>query len=516
MSTAAKFLSAFEGSEVAHGQTTVGKTSRLGKAEAKSFVIREPLTENLVTAHLNGGQGVGAIPINSLNKCKFGAIDVDDYDLNLQDVVARVWSADLPFVVCRSKSGGAHIYLFLKDWEDASIVREYLTEAAALLGFAGREIFPKQDSVLHEKGDVGNFINLPYHNAERSMRYALGPTGEAMSLDQFLELVESKRCYLSDLQQTLQNKRPDVAALSEYPPCIEALAALGVDEYRNVFLMHTTVAIKKEQPDNWEDGLDEFNRCYVTPPLSSSELSGSILKSHKRKDYAFMCNQAPMVNYCDKAKCRTRKYGIGGSGQSFMPVLTGLTIMRSDPRMYYVNVDGQRIELTLDELNSPREFQKKCLKELNRRPDVLKDKDWGALINGLMAESTEVVVAPELTTKGQFYELLEQFCTSRVRAMAPEEMALGKPWTEKGVTSFKLQGLMEFLKRKDFKLLTRPQVQQYIKDLNDDPDKAISVTKVKKDDGTYASVRVWRVPAFDLSDVELGLEDDDDQAPIPF
>jgi len=184
--------------------------------------------------------------------------------------------------------------------------------------------------------------------------------------------------------------------------------------------------------------------------------------------------------------------------------------------MYYVNVDGQRIELTLDELNSPREFQKKCLKELNRRPDVLKDKDWGALINGLMAESTEVEVAPELTTKGQFYELLEQFCTSRVRAMAPEEMALGKPWTERGVTSFKLQGLMEFLKRKDFKLLTRPQVQQYIKDLNDDPDKAISVTKVKKDDGTYASVRVWRVPAFDLSDVELGLEDDDDQAPIPF
>jgi hypothetical protein len=121
MSTAARFMSVFEGSEVAHGQTTVGRTSRLGKAEAKSFVVREPLTSSLVDAHLKGGQGIGSIPINSNNMCKFGAIDVDDYDLNLQDVVARVWSANLPLVVCRSKSGGAHIYLFLKDWEKADL-----------------------------------------------------------------------------------------------------------------------------------------------------------------------------------------------------------------------------------------------------------------------------------------------------------------------------------------------------------------------------------------------------------
>lgn len=99
MNTAARFMSAFEGSEVAHGQTTVGRTTRLGKAEAKSFVVREPMTEDLVTSHLNGGQGIGSIPINSNNMCKFGAIDVDDYDLNLQDVVARVWSAGLPLVL---------------------------------------------------------------------------------------------------------------------------------------------------------------------------------------------------------------------------------------------------------------------------------------------------------------------------------------------------------------------------------------------------------------------------------
>ena len=254
MNTAARFLSVFEGSEVAHGQTTVGKTSRLGKAEAKSFVVREPMTEEKVKAHLDGGQGIGAIPINSQNKCKFGAIDIDDYDLDLKDVVARVWSSALPMIVCRSKSGGAHVYLFLKEWEEASVVREYLTEAAALLGFAGREIFPKQDSVLHEKGDVGNFINLPYHSAARSMRYAIGPTGDAMSLEGFLDLVDERRCHLSDLEECLKKRRPDVTELSEYPPCIQAMVALGgISDSRNKVLMHTTVAIKKERPDDWKD-----------------------------------------------------------------------------------------------------------------------------------------------------------------------------------------------------------------------------------------------------------------------
>jgi hypothetical protein len=38
----------------------------------------------------------------------------------------------------------------------------YLKNAAALLGEAGREIFPKQSEILVDRGDTGNFLNLPY------------------------------------------------------------------------------------------------------------------------------------------------------------------------------------------------------------------------------------------------------------------------------------------------------------------------------------------------------------------
>lgn len=512
MSTAARFLSVFEGSEVAHGQTTVGKTSRTGKAEAKSFVVREPLTESRVQAHLDGGQGIGAIPINSQNKCKFGAIDVDDYDLNLQDVCARVSKAALPFVVCRSKSGGAHIYLFLHEWEEASLVREYLTEIAATLGFAGREIFPKQDAVLHDKGDVGNFINLPYQRAEQTMRYALNSAGEAVSIEEFLKLVEEKRCNLADLEVVLEKGRPTEPTLKDYPPCIQTLVALGVSDGRNNLLMHATTAIKKDRMDDWEDGVHEFNRRYVNPPLSSKELTESVIKSHRKKDYGFKCNEAPQVNFCDKAKCRMCKFGIGsGSGPSFFPALTGMSIMLSDPRLYNVNVDGKRLQLTIEELNSPREFQKRCLYDLNKRPDIMKDQDWGALINGLLAEAEEVEVRPELTTRGRFSELLEEFCTSQIRAMAPEEVLLGKPWTNMGVTSFKLTGLTEFLKRRDFKDLNRPQIQEILRDMNENPEDALAVMRVKKENGNYTSVRVWRVPEFDNTEVELKIDGEENQ-----
>lgn len=39
-----RMLSAFEGSKVAHGTTTVGRIGRNGKADAESRIVREPLT----------------------------------------------------------------------------------------------------------------------------------------------------------------------------------------------------------------------------------------------------------------------------------------------------------------------------------------------------------------------------------------------------------------------------------------------------------------------------------------
>ena len=65
MTLAKRLLVAFEGSDAAYGETTVGRVGRKGKAEAKSFVRRGQLTEAQAQAHIDGKQGIGAIPITT-------------------------------------------------------------------------------------------------------------------------------------------------------------------------------------------------------------------------------------------------------------------------------------------------------------------------------------------------------------------------------------------------------------------------------------------------------------------
>ena len=68
------------------------------------------------------------------------------------------------------------------------------------------------------------------------------------------------------------------------------------------------------------------------------------------KDYGFKCSEEPMCNHCDKQLCKTRKYGIGT--QSIFPQLSDLQIVELDPKIFRLNVDGERVELKAEELQS--------------------------------------------------------------------------------------------------------------------------------------------------------------------
>ena len=95
MSYAERLMTAFEGSTVAHGTTTVGRIGRNGKAEADSRIVREPMTVEKIQEHIDGVQGVGAIPINEDNMCKFGALDIDTYDLDHKSLTKKIYKLKL-------------------------------------------------------------------------------------------------------------------------------------------------------------------------------------------------------------------------------------------------------------------------------------------------------------------------------------------------------------------------------------------------------------------------------------
>ena len=501
-------MNAFRGSEEAHGQTTVGAVGRNGKTEANSRVVREPLTEELVKNHLEGKHGVGAIPITKENECYFGAIDIDQYDLDHKGLIAKILKFKLPLVVCRSKSGGAHLFCFLKQPTQAKIFREYLTEIAGALGYAKAEIFPKQDSILSERGDVGNFINLPYFKSEQTMRYAFDDKGKAMNLEQFLDVVEKKRTLVANLENINYGESREVFA--DGPPCLQNYVSVGkVDNNRNIFLAQCAPYCKAKYSDNWKNSLEEINQRHCAPPLPASELV-SLQNQYQKKDYFYQCNIEPNSSFCNKEVCKTRKFGIGNKSDHAAE-LSGLTIMLSDPKLVFLDVNGGRLEITMDHLQNQHLFQKACMEQLMFMPSKIKETDWVTKVNEMLKHAVQLEVPRELTVDGQFYDLLETFCTSRIRAQSSEELFMGKPWTEDGKTMFMINGLMEFLRQRNFVSFTRAQIQERLKKLNDN-EECNGHKNLRKPDGGRTTLRVWWVPAFEGVEEQVEVAESD----IPF
>ena len=108
---------------------------------------------------------------------QWGAIDVDLYQHDYEPILKQIHKLKLPLIMFRSKSGGAHLYIFLSEPISATEIRDRLAEFASALGYGNCEIFPKQEEVIVQRGDVGNFINLPYFNYKYTMRYAITKSG---------------------------------------------------------------------------------------------------------------------------------------------------------------------------------------------------------------------------------------------------------------------------------------------------------------------------------------------------
>ena len=187
-----KFKEIFQGNNSAYGiMKLTGETTEKGKAVSKAFIKREIITDTLWKEHIEGKEpALGVIPINENNECKWGCIDIDVYNVDHLVLMRNIKGLDFPLVTFRSKSGGAHLFLFTKDFIPASLMQSKLKAMAKALGYEGSEVFPKQTQIFMDRGDTGNFLNLPYHGGIRGLRYAIKAGGEAASLESFYSIYD--------------------------------------------------------------------------------------------------------------------------------------------------------------------------------------------------------------------------------------------------------------------------------------------------------------------------------------
>ena len=495
-----KFSSIFDGLKLAYGTYKIEKQQANGKNTGKAAIIREPRDTALWEGHLSGkGRGIGIIPINEDNKCVWGCVDVDQYPLDHKVLVEKIRKLKLPLVVCRSKSGGAHCFLFATEWVDAKDMQATLQQISAALGYGGSEIFPKQIKLNLDRDDVGNFLNLPYYDAEDGLRYAIKDDGTSATIEEFFELYESYKQTPEQLTALQVGDPEEVLPMKDGPPCLQFLLKNKISEGgRNNGLFNIGVYLRKAYPDSWESEILTYNLQYLEPPLPLSEVN-IVAKQLEKKDYAYRCSDSPINAHCNKDLCQTRKHGIGAAIQG--AAIANLRKYNSNPPVWFLDVNGEPVELDTEALMSQAAFQKCCMEQLNFMPRSVSKPIWEGRIGALMSEMREnesaiIDVAEDASISGQFYDYLEEFCAHMQKANDKEEILLKRPWTdeETGTTLFRLKDFEAYLKRNKFFEYKTHKIAQRLRDLG-------GQSRALRIKGRL--VRVWEVSAFDETDIDI-------------
>lgn len=464
---AARMMALFEGYAEAYGTYDKANFSeQKGKLEIKSTArtLRKPVTKELWEQHLKGEQPLGIIPIRANNTCLWGVIDIDQYGISHAEVVEKVTKEDLPLVVCRSKSGGAHAFLFLKDPIESATLISKLGELSAMLGYGGSEIFPKQQLVYTERGDLGNWLNMPYFEMENTARFGIKANGLEMTIHEFLRHAEESRVdesFFSKKHRKTSDKSDPV--FGDGPPCMQHLTSVGFPEgVRNKGLFALGVFAKRKFGEKWVQTLEDWNYRYFDPPLNSREVA-DVIKSLEKKEYNYSCRAQPLSAHCNSVLCRARRFGVGGSDD--YPVISGLSVLETDPPIFFVDVDDTRLELSTDELLNYNAFQRVCVERLLKYYRTMKKETWGSIVAQQLTNVVRIEAPPEVGRVGHFMELMEKFLTDKHKAETQEELLLGKPYynPDDDCYYFRMQDLQKYLETEGFKIFNRGQLSVRIR-----------------------------------------------------
>ncbi len=479
------------------------------------------ITNKLVTMaeykeHLLGHQGLGIIPINDDNKCKFAVIDIDVYDQSFKAYLDAIEQHNFPLVPFYSKSGGLHIYIFFKTYVKVKDAVDRLKLISRIMGITlfvkqhkneSLEIFPKQLKLVN--GQVGNWINLPYYKADKP-KQGLIKDGTIASFNEALSIIQTKLTSIEEIDVLL-----DDLPYNDAPPCLQTLSLLNMlDENsgRNNYLFSFGVYLKKKDENYFEQEVMEINNN-LNNPLDVKEVENTVLSSLRKKDYTYKCTVSPCLDVCDKKVCQTRKYGIGKDGGYFTNVIFGKMTQYEAAEPYYEwEVKTQELnEFDLlrfrneEEIIKQDTFLKLCFRKLHFLPFKMKQVEWFKLVNQHLIDLKVVSInsaddtSPLVRFKNMFYD----FLTTRAKATTKEQILSKAVYfdVEKEKYLFRTKDFIEYLyDYKNFKLFSSGEIHGMLRDIG------ITNKVVRTQNGKQ--VRVVEIPVSKIGKEYLEVEDE--------
>lgn len=458
-----QFIDLFKGLDIAYGEYFLNgdKDSKTGKTKGQAITKRGPVTEELFRKHINGEINLGIIPINKDNKCSWGCIDVDKYNLNHKDLIEKIRYKNYPLVPYRSKSGGVHLFLHIDGEVLASDMIDKLTEIASDLGLSSCEIFPKQREIMVHKNDLGNWLNIPYQQAARTTRYAMYDNGIGVPLNDLFAFVSKYRIKPENFNAIEVAKVVDQEdEFDQFPPCLQALIRNNCEDgYRNNALTGFATLAKKRNPEGWQKEVWDRNEMF-NEPLPKSEVQG-LIKQYEKKDYSYKCSDMPLKAHCNAALCKELKYGIDSG--SYVPSIDSFQRLKTNPPIYFLTLGKMTVELNGKQLNQQQLLSEQLFDQADIVWMKMKDKDYRKFLVQLKQMQQDIEGYDETEESEQeFKDTLIQFTQETQQADNPSQVEADMWFLNKDSIVFKYRTFERFI-RKNNKTIKKYEIINILK-----------------------------------------------------
>jgi len=472
-----KFIEYFTGLQRNFGIADLTKTIKdpvTGKLKPEYGWSKQPITDQYYLDHLNGDKSIGIQPCNDEGMVRFGTIDIDskDYkDFSIKKYLDIIKQYDLPLIPVKSKSGGLHLYLFLKEPVKAIIIKKFLEGLLFTLKLPLKtEIYPKQTELGQDsegKFIDGNFINLPYYN--KTERIAINFDGKPFTFEQFIQVIEANLKTSSELEEfsiahvkTVLQGGP--SEFDDGPPCLQIMTKSPLDDGRDRWLYNYMVFAKKRYQDKWEEMVVDAPKKYflkdsnglVVDDWSEKKVRDKIRSWKKDSTKGYTCTQEPIANFCMKSECVKRKYGFLSDRKVLFPKLSSLVKIKYPEPEYTFNVElpnGESRNVkarNVKQIVLQEEIRSIIAAAADFVPPKVKSNDFQEVLDSLFPPTEELSPPKGTTPDEQLEEYLKEYVNGP-QAKSNASFKTGSVLIEGEYAYFKYQGFYKFLKVKDWK-----------------------------------------------------------------
>lgn len=181
--------------------------------------VREPLSVDIFRQHLEGDKWIGVYPAFSHNGetwCIWGCSDID------YDNPEHAWLLHDAFEAAGVTSWvektrrGYHIWVFATDLVPARNMRRMFLAAHQVADLPAKEVNPKQETLA--RGQVGNYVRLPYPNHAKPERIMINREGEWLWLMDFMDDAINTRVEPSTIERLANYYKPPVVHYTASAP----------------------------------------------------------------------------------------------------------------------------------------------------------------------------------------------------------------------------------------------------------------------------------------------------------